>query len=224
MKIKWNKYINRVNWYNLRTIKPVSKVFGLDRGIPIDRYYIDEFLSRNRSNIKGKVLEIAENTYSKKYDNGVTSFEILHVDNSNKNATIIGDLTKIESLPSNQIDCFICTQTLNFIYNFHDAIKGIHHLLKPDGVVLATLAGISQISRYDMNRWGDYWRFTTSSAQNIFSDIFGKDNINVDFYGNVLSSISFLEGLSVHELTKAELDYKDNDYQMLITVIAKKVN
>ncbi len=219
----WNKKFNQVNWHNLKSIQPVSKVFGLDRGIPIDRYYIEKFLDQNKNYIKGKVLEIAESTYSKKFDNGISSFEILHVDDSNKKATIIGDLTKIETLPSNQIDCFICTQTLNFIYNFHDAIKGMHHLLKPGGVVLATLAGISQISRYDMDRWGDYWRFTTLSAQKIFSEVFGKENIKIDFNGNVLSSISFLEGLAVNELSKEELDFKDPDYQMLITVFAKKI-
>lgn len=219
----WNNNFNKVHWYNLKSIKPVSKVFGLDRGTPIDRYYIEKFLYKNKAYVKGKVLEIAESTYSKKFDGGVTSFEILHVDDSNKKATIIGDLTKIETLPSNNIDCFICTQTLNFIYNYQDAVKGIHHLLKPGGVVLATLAGISQISRYDMDRWGDYWRFTTFSAQKIFSEVFGEDNIKIDFYGNVLSSISFLEGLAIDELSKEELDFKDNDYQMLITVIAKKV-
>jgi SAM-dependent methyltransferase len=222
LKVIWNKLFNKVEWYNLRSVKPVSRVFGLDRGIPIDRYYIEKFLDENRSSINGKVLEIAENTYSKRFGSGVTSFEILHVDNSNKNATIIGDLTNKETLPENEIDCFILTQTLNFIENFHEAVKGIHYVLKPGGVVLATLGGISQISRYDMNRWGDYWRFTTLSARKIFSDVFGEANVKVDFYGNVLSSISFLEGIAMHELSKEELDFKDEDYQMLITVIARK--
>lgn len=224
-KIKriWNKNFNKSNWHNLRSIYPISGVFGLDRGVPIDRYYIEEFLIQNKKYIKGKVLEIAENAYCKKFDSGVTSFEILHVDDSNKKATIIGDLTKKETLPSNQIDCFVCTQTLNFIYNVSDAVIGIHHLLKPGGIVLATLAGISHISRYDMNRWGDYWRFTSLSAKRTFSDVFGKENVEVNNYGNVLSAISFLEGLAVHELSKKELDYKDNDYQMLITIVAKKV-
>jgi len=222
LKIIWNSVFNRVEWYNLRSVKPFSKVFGLDRGIPIDRYYIEKFLEENRSSVKGKVLEIAESTYSKRFDGGVTSFEILHVDNSNKNATIIGDLTNKETLPENEIDCFILTQTLNFIENFHEAIKGIRYVLKPGGVVLATLGGISQISRYDMNRWGDYWRFTTLSARKIFSDAFGEENVKVDYYGNVLSSISFLEGLAMHELSKDELDFKDEDYQMLITVVARK--
>jgi hypothetical protein len=224
VKMFWNRIFHRVKWYDLRSTKPVSKVFGLDRGTPIDRYYIETFLEKNISFIKGKVLEIAESTYSKKFNGGVTAFEVLHVDDSNKKATIIGDLTKKDTLPANEIDCFICTQTLNFIYNFREAIAGIHHLLKPGGgTALITLGGISQISRYDMNRWGDYWRFTTLSAQKIFSDVFGEENVKVDFYGNVLSSVSFLEGLAVHELTDEELNFKDEDYQMLITIVAKKV-
>lgn len=220
---KWNKIFKKINWYNLRSTKPISKVFGLDRGTPIDRYYIDQFLNQNRVYINGRVLEIAESTYSKKFDSGITSFEILHIDNSIKKATIIGDLTRKETLPSNQIDCFICTQTLNFIYDIHGAVKGIHHLLRTGGVALVTLAGISQISRYDMVRWGDFWRFTTHSAQKVFSDVFGEESVSVGCYGNVLASISFLEGLAAHELSKEELDFKDEDYQILITVIAMKI-
>ena len=156
LKKIYNKYFGKVNWYNLRSVEPVSKVFGLDRGTPIDRYYIEEFLNQNRAYIKGKVLEIAESTYSKKFDSGITSIEILHIDNSIKKATIIGDLTRKETLPSSQIDCFICTQTLNFIYDFNKAIEGIYYLLNNVGTALITLAGLCQISRYDMERWGVY--------------------------------------------------------------------
>ncbi|MEZ7892926.1 MAG: methyltransferase domain-containing protein [Candidatus Wallbacteria bacterium] len=216
-------FIKKVNWVNFRNTKPVSPIFGLDRGTPIDRYYIEKFLSNSRGYIKGTVLEISENTYSKKFGNNVIEYDILHYDNSNKDATIIGDLTKIETLPANKIDCFICTQTFNFIYDFKSAVKGSYHLLKKKGVLLATLGGISQISKYDMERWGDYWRFTTKSAQNIFSEIFGSQNVKIDFWGNVLSAVSFLEGISAEELTEKELEYKDDSYQMLITVVAKKV-
>ncbi|GEM_PF-2898356 len=69
-------------------------------------------------------------------------------------------MTNINTLPSNTIDCFIVTQTLNFIYDVKSAVRGIFHMLKDGGIILATVAGISQISRYDMDRWGDYWRFT----------------------------------------------------------------
>jgi len=209
-------------WGSLRSTEPVSKVFGLDRGLPVDRYYIEKFLSENSGLIKGKVLEISEDTYSKKFGINIETIDILHYDKSSKKATLIGDLTKPESLSQNKFDCFICTQTLNFIYDINSAISGIKHLLKPNGSALITMAGICQISRYDMDRWGDYWRFTTGSATKLFSEHFGGHNITVKSYGNILSAISLLEGIAAEELLLQELDKNDNNYQVVITVIAKK--
>jgi len=217
------RFFNKVKWYNLRSLKPISNVFGLDRGTPIDRFYINDFLSKNSNLITGTVLEIAESTYSKKFGRNVEIYEILHATSENANATIIGDLTNINTLPENKIDCFICTQTLNFIYDFKSAIIGGRHLLKENGIMLATVAGISQISDYDMTRWGDYWRFTTLSIKKSFEDVFGNGNVEVDFYGNVLTSISFLKGISAEELSKEELFFKDKNYQLTIVVKAKKV-
>jgi hypothetical protein len=106
--------------------EPVSRLFGFDRGTPIDRYYIDKFLAEHCGDIHGKTLEIAESVYSKKYGSNVTDYEILHYDNSNRDATIIGDLTDKATLPEGKIDCFICTQTLNFIYDVQKAIEGCY--------------------------------------------------------------------------------------------------
>ncbi|MCT7541250.1 hypothetical protein [Aliarcobacter cryaerophilus] len=46
--------------------------------------------------------------------------------------------------------------------------------------------------------------------------------MEVETYGNVLASTAFLQGISAEELTKDELFYKDNDYQMTITIKAVK--
>lgn len=222
-KIIWKlkRSFNKPNWHNLRNLKPVSTVFAFDRGTPIDRIYIEDFLKKNSALIYGSTLEIAENTYSQKFGANIKTFEILNRTES-PNATIIGDLTDIKTLPGNRIDCFICTQTLNFIYDYKEAIKGAHHLLKKNGVILASVSGISQISAYDMDRWGDYWRFTTLSIKRVFAEVFGEENVEVDFYGNVLSSVAFLEGISAEELTMEELFYKDANYQLTIVVKAKK--
>lgn len=221
-KIVKRKLTRKVDWMNLRSVEPVSKYFGFERGVPIDRYYIEKFLSENRGLIKGSVLEVADSSYTKKFDGGVEKFEVLYVDDTNLQATIIGDLSRPETLPECVIDCFICTQTFNFIYDFKSAIKGAHKLLKPGGTLLATCSGISQISRYDMDRWGDYWRFTTSSARLAFGEAFGGNNLEVKSYGNVLASVAFLEGMACEELNKEELDFKDDDYQMIISVKALK--
>jgi len=205
------------------SVKPITCDFGLSRGTPVDRYYISAFLRKHAADVKGATLEIAESTYSKEYDNGVTSFEVLHVDNSNRKATIIGDLTKSDSLPENKIDCFICTQTLNFIFDFKKAIEGCHKLLKKDGVFLGTVSGISQISRYDMERWGDYWRFTDLSIKKLFEEYFGAENIVIETFGNVFAANAFLQGIAVEDLENTDiLDEKDQDYQVIITIRAIK--
>lgn len=215
--------MKKINWYNLRNLKPISRKFGFDRGTPIDRIYIEDFLNKNRQFITGTVCEIADNAYSLKYGHNVEKYEILHYTNDNKGTTIVGDLTNKDTLPQGQVDCFILTQTLNFIYDVKAAIEGLHYILSNQGVALITVAGISQISRYDMDRWGDYWRFTDLSIKKLFDDVFGSENVEVETYGSVLTATAFLQGISAEELTQEELFYKDIDYQLTITIMAKKI-
>jgi len=221
------RYLTRkkvnVTFNDLTLNKPVSPVFGLDRGTPIDRYYVEGFLKKKADLIKGRVLEIGESNYSRRFGGGnVEAYEVLHATPGNRAATIIGDLTEKGTLPENVIDCFICTQTFNFIFDVQKAIQGAHYILKPGGVLLATVSGISQISRYDMDRWGDYWRFTTASVKNLFESVF-KDELEIASYGNVLAATAFLQGVVIEDLPKPELlDENDPDYQLIITIVARK--
>lgn len=212
-----------VNWGNLRRLTPVSNVFGFERGQPIDRYYIETFLFRNDADIKGNVMEIGDATYTRMFGGDkVIKSDVLHVTNDNPQATLVGDLITGDGIPSNRFDCMILTQTFPFIYDVKAAIANAHSALKPGGILLVTLSGISQISRYDMERWGDYWRFTNLSAKQLFGDVFGLSNIMVETHGNVLAACAFLQGLASCELKKSELDHIDPDYQVLITVRAVK--
>ncbi len=129
----YNRLCRPPKWHNLRSIEPISKVFGFDRGTPIDRIYTNDFLRKNAHFIQGRVCEIAENTYTKTFGSNITQSEILHYTTENKNATIIGDLTQHSTLPQGILDCFICTVTLNFIYDYKAAIKGIYLMLKSNG-------------------------------------------------------------------------------------------
>ena len=74
-----NRWIFPTRWHQLRSTVPVSSVFGLDRGKPIDRYYIEKFLHQNSPSIKGVVMEIGEDVYSKQFGTGkIAKQEILH--------------------------------------------------------------------------------------------------------------------------------------------------
>ena len=222
-KFKKRPFVSHVRFGSLRQLEPISPVFGLDRGLPIDRYYIEAFLANNRKDIYGRVLEIGNSTYTLRFGGSlVTQADVLHARPGNPRATLVGDLETGEGIPQNSFDCMILTQTLHCIYDVHTAVSNAFNALRPGGVLLATVPGISQISRYDMDRWGDYWRFTTGSAQRLFAEIFQTDRVTVVAYGNVLASIAFLHGLAVEDLKQKELTLHDPDYELLITIRAKK--
>jgi hypothetical protein len=208
---------------SLRRLQPISRVFGLDRGQPIGRYYIEHFLQRHSDDICGRVLEIGDPYYTRKFGaDRVVRSDVLHSVPGNPKATLVGDLITGRGIPEDAFDCMIMTETLLCIYDVQAAVTTSHGVLRPGGVLLATFPGISQISRYDMDRWGDYWRLTDLSARQVFGDVFGQENVSVQTHGNVLVACAFLQGLAAEELKRQELDYHDPDYQVLITVRAVK--
>ena len=213
--------------YLFRTT-PLSRDFGFDRGTPVDRYYIEKFLYNNRQYFKGRILEVAQDWYSSHYAglNETTEqkpiVETLHYDGTEDEVTIIGDLTKPETLPENRYDCFVCTQTYHVIYDVPKALEGSYRLLREGGVLLATVAGISQICRGDMNRWGDYWRFTNKSLELLFKET-KFSQVEIVPMGNVMAACAFLQGIALEELPKRELlDVMDEDYQLIIGIRAIK--
>jgi len=202
----------------------MSRKFGADRGKPIDRYYIDRFLAAHSKDISGHVLEIGEDTYTRLYGGSrVSRSDVLHAASGNAAATIIGNLETGEGVPQNCITCIILTQTYQFIYELRMAIAVSYQALASEGVLLATFPGISPLSRYDVDRWGEYWRLTTLSARKLFSEIFGEGNVCVQANGNLFAVIAFLKGMAVEDLRTEELLFHDPDYELLITVRAKKV-
>ena len=213
-----------VRFGTLRRLTPVSRRFGWDRGgLPIDRYYIERFLERHESDIAGHVLEVRDDAYTRRFGGArVTRVDVLHPTTDNEKATIVADLSSAEHVPGNTFDCIILTQVLPFIPDVQAAVHTLQRILRPSGVVLATMPGISQIVRYDMDRWGDYWRFTSLSARRIFECAFPEGDVRVEAHGNVLAATAFLQGLSSRELRPDELNHHDPDYEVLITVRAVK--
>lgn len=215
--------VGKVDFGSFRRLSPISRSFGFDRGQPIDRYYIERFLDRYRNDVRGHVLEIGDDGYTRAFGGArVTRSDVLSLTASHPTVTIVADLARGDDLPGDRFDCFILTQTLQFIYRLEAAMATVYRLLRPGGVLLATFPVISQICRYDMDRWGDYWRFTSASVQRLVGDTFGPEQTQVESWGNVLAATCFLNGLAAEELMPAELDAHDPDYQVLITARALK--
>ncbi len=213
--------ILKPKWFTLNTTKPLSDLYGLDRGEAIDRFFIEKFLSENKESITGKCLELLNNDYTTKYGNNVSISDILDIDSTNTNATICGDIKNLHQLQDNQYDCIILTQVLQFIDDCDSAISECHRILKKDGVLLVTVPSVSRIdcvSGVD----GDYWRFTKASSKYLFEKYFDKNKITIESNGNAVLGAKFLLGFAQEEVSKKQLEYNDPNFPLLITIKACK--
>jgi SAM-dependent methyltransferase len=213
--------VGHVAFGDLRRVDPISTDWGFDRGTVIDRYYIHQFLTRHATDIRGRVLEIGTNDMTKKYGSSrVSQSDVLHVANSGPPVSIVGDLSDGTGIPSVAFDCIILTQTLHLVYDVHAVVRTVQRILKPGGVALVTVPGITKISRYDMDRWGQYWSFTTRSARRLFEEAFPVQGVTVEAAGNVLAATAFLFGIAAEELSTEELDHRDPDFETLVGIRA----
>ena len=218
----------RPEWFPLGSVRfgdlrrsPFSRCWGLDRGTPVDRYYIERFLAENADDIRGRVLEIGDNAYTLRFGGPrVRRSDILHVDATNSRATFVGDLSRLDVLPESVFDCIVLTQTLHLVYDMRAAVATLHRALKPGGVLLLTTPGISQL---DPGEWGPtwYWSLTALAARRLLEERFSPNGLAVEAHGNVFAATAFLYGIAVEEIDRADLDVDDAAYP--VTVAARAV-
>ncbi|MCO6436339.1 MAG: methyltransferase domain-containing protein [Phycisphaerae bacterium] len=188
----------------------------------MDRYYVERFLNAHAEDIRGRVLEVAENTYTRQFGGDrVTQSDVLHLTGT-RQSTIVADLTRGDGLATGAFDCIILTQTLQHIYDSRAAMQTIERILAPGGTLLVSVPGISQISRYDMQRWGDYWRFTSLALRRLLEEAFAPQQVEVQAFGNVLLATAFLQGLVVEDLPHDALGFNDPDYELIVCARASK--
>lgn len=198
---------------------PTCRDFGFSRGTAVDRIYVEKFLEMHKQNIYGKVLEIADSTYTNKFGNHEKGFIpcALHIKGWGENV-IQGNLETGEGIEEQAFDAAIITQTLMLTYNLDNVASNIYKLLKPKGCALITVSGISQISRYDEINWGSYWGFHRSTLINLFAKYFKKENIEIAVYGNVKTATALLYGITAEELGEDAYAYDDPQYPVIIGV------
>lgn len=212
-----------VRFGSFRRTTPISPIFALDRGFPIERYYIERFLASHADDICGRALEMGDDFYLNRFGEGrITRTDVLSVV-ENEHATIVGDLPTADHIPGDAFDCIVFTQTLQMIYDLKAALRQLHRILKPGGVLLLTSHGTSKIGRHlGRDDWGEYWHITTMSAERLMAETFPGAEVEIGSYGNVLTAVCALHGLAAEELTTEELDYADRDFQVIVTIRAVK--
>jgi SAM-dependent methyltransferase len=213
--------LRRPAWMGtLRRMRPLSECWGIDRGTPIDRYYIERFLADNREVIHGDVLEIRDSRYASRFGDGACSVEVLDIAADNPNATIVADLASADSVPANSFDCVILTQTLQYIFDHRAALVHLHRVLRPAGSILATVPALTRM--YSRRPDTDFWRYTVASMRKLFAEPFGRRSVSVVSLGNLLSGMAFLAGMAAEELRSEELEHHDPDFPVVIAARATK--
>jgi len=205
---------------DLDRLQPFSRDFGFDRGDPVDRRFIENFLRRHSADIRGRVLEVGDDSYTRRFGGDrVSRADVLHVHADNPRATFVDDLARGDSLPSAAFDCIVLTQTLQYVFDPSAAVRTLARILAPGGVLLATVPGISQLSR---DEWAEtwYWSFTPLALRRLLELAFEADGVLVEAHGNVLTSVAFLAGLAAHEINAAAFEQDDPQYPLLVTARA----
>jgi SAM-dependent methyltransferase len=204
----------------IRRTTPLSDHWGRDRGTPVDRYYIEHFLEGARTAIRGRVLEVMNADYTCRFGAAVERSDVLDIDPTNPSATIVADLANADDVASETFDCFILTQTLQYIYDLRSAVEHAHRILRPGGTLLCTVPTVSRIARRELD--SEYWRLTTAGCARLFGDVFAGGVVEVRARGNVLSAVAFLVGMAREELSSRELDRDDPFFPVIVTVRATK--
>ncbi len=207
---------NRIDFLSRTT--PISGRYGADRGTAIDRRFIEEFVEGHRAGITGTVLEVENGNYTRAFGSDVRKSIVIGI-SPGEHITLISDLVDLKEIGSETVDCVILTQTLQFVYDLKAAAASVHRILKPGGHLVMTVPAIQPLGP---DAWPHYWSFTPTSARRIVADAFPGAAITVRSYGNVLTGMAFLHGLSLEELDPERVDRHDPRYPIVIGVHAVK--
>ena len=197
---------------SLRRRAPLSRHRGADRGTTIDRHYVQHFFARHAEDVQGDVLEFGGGASRIARAHGVTSHVVVPVDDTTR--------FRLSQLPEGGFDCIVATHVLQRVYDIRPFVKALHRVLKPGGVLLATLPGAGNVGADTVH--DTYWTFTTLAAQTLFEETFPSLKLVVEPCGNVLAATASLHGLAAEELRARELEHRDATYAVVLGVRAVK--
>ena len=164
--------------------------------------------------MRGDALEVKSDAYLRRYGTNLGQVHVLDVDAANSAATVVGDLGAERPLPARSLDCFVLTQTLQYVWDLRAAVRNAHDMLRPGGVLLLTVPAVARVS-HELD-FDDFWRFTTDSTRRLLLPVFGEGNVMILARGNLVAANAFLAGLAASELSARELDDDDERFPVMI--------
>ena len=190
-------------------VKPVDAMYGMRRGVPIARYYIDRYLEKIANTIHGDVLEFGEPTYCAGLN---CKYETISIDETNTSATLHMDICdeSVVSIRQHYYDFIICTAVLQLVPDPQRAINNMHGMLKPGGTLVLAEKCVSMIDPWFASI--DKWRFTPAGMRALLASF---ANVDVSGFGNLYTMCAYLTGMASGEIPTAKLEYHDSSYPIV---------
>lgn len=200
-------------------LAPLSERWGADRGVSVHRRYITDFLEGHAADVRGHVLEFNDPGYTREVGGPrVTRSDVVHIDDTNPQATIVADLTRPNDVPSDTFDCVIATHVLHVIFEPLTILRELHRILRPGGVLLVAVPTVSMIGP----EFPELWRFTPLGVRRLLEATFPPEGVEVRPYGNSLAAAAEIRGVVSGELTARELWSVDPRFAVEVCARARK--
>ncbi|ADB73195.1 class I SAM-dependent methyltransferase [Geodermatophilus obscurus] len=202
----------RIRWAGTRRLDPLSE-WGFDRGTAVDRYYIERFLQEHRDLVHGRTLEVKEDLYASSL--GAEQVDVLDIDPTNPEATIVGDVCDPATLPEGTFDAAIVTQTLQLVPDPVAGLQNVLRALRPRATALVTAPAMSRLA----GDW-DRWRWTARGLQDLVDRAGGTGAVVA--HGNQVVCRAFLLGAAIDDLPSAVRDVDDPDFPLIVTAVVRR--
>jgi len=203
----------RVNWGDIARRAPFSSVYGWDRGLPVDRFYIDAFMAKNQHLVTGSVLEVRSPLYARRYGTP-GKITVLDIDRENREATLVADLNLPDSLPASTFDCVILTQTLQYTRPVV-ALRNIIRCLRPGGAALVTVPCLGRIDPEAASV--DFWRWTPQGLRQTCEE--AGVHATVQGRGNSLAAAACMLGVAAEEIPAGRLANEDPAFPVVACAV-----
>jgi len=122
---------------------PLSDHSGVERGTPVDRHHIEQFLSAHACDLRGRALELESNRYpSPVRERGLLRHRgPLRGCRGHDRDHLATDTL----IPTGADVCANVTQVLHDVYDVRAAVRNLHRVLKPGGTLLVTVPAVRRI-------------------------------------------------------------------------------
>jgi ubiquinone/menaquinone biosynthesis C-methylase UbiE len=140
--------------------------------ISFRRYYLDGALDDVRDSFKGFVLDVGGKKQNRRGSfqppySQVDKWVFLNNDGKSE-PDILANLPEIP-IEDNIVDVIICTEVLEYIYDYKKMLSECHRVLKKDGILILSIPFMHPLhSDFEC----DYYRFTETLIKNELTGIF----------------------------------------------------